>query len=538
MGHVRTVQAARLAAATLTTTGLVITAVAVLSTSPAAGQEPCPIPTEPAAFEMEYIDETRAGGEPIIVTHPDGTLLWGSHAGTTHFYGPAAPDPQTAAFLENYEGQTYQYWSDDNGATWTFSPRTPINADPTSGLPNSGFSDPEFAIDSAGNVFISEINLANIAFSKSSDSGRTWTLQNVAGITLTDRQWMEADEEDVLWFVGNTFGGGSPDAGEPVTASLDNRLYKSVDGGQTFSEGQSMGGQQSSEIVIDKNTGALYQIHEYNEDLGDQTIGMRVFANARNEAPPNVTFTDHLIADEHYDVSSIGPTPAVDADGNLYVVWDEDGNGREQGIWYSASQDGGVSWSTPVRINEGPEFAFWPWVAVGEAGNVSVAWLEHETPIESGDPEQADAGWNVMVALTQTGLGCDGSDVPGFQVTQATSEPIHTGTVCNGGTVCQAELVDRRLGDYFANTVAADGMTVVAVSDTRQGGSVALPLAVRQVSGPDLRAPGGATSPSDDSAVPAPSPDQGTGLPATGGGLAMVGFGLAALAATQRKRLK
>lgn len=41
-------------------------------------------------------------------------------------------------------------------------------------------------------------------------SGRTWTLQNVAGITMSDRQWMEADEEDVLWLAANAFGGGSP----------------------------------------------------------------------------------------------------------------------------------------------------------------------------------------------------------------------------------------------------------------------------------------------------------------------------------------
>jgi hypothetical protein len=300
-----------------------------------------------------------------------------------------------------------------------------------------------------------------------------------------------------------------------------------------------MGEQQSSEIVIDKNTGALYQIHEYNPDLGEQTIGMRVFANARNETPPDVTFTDHLIADEHYDVSSIGPTPAVDDAGNLYVVWDENGTGREQGIWYSASQDGGVTWSTPVRVNEGPEFAFWPWVAVGDAGNVSIAWLEHETPIESNDPEQAGGGWNVMVALTQTGLGCESSDVPGFQTAKASAEPVHTGTICNQGTVCQAQLVDRRLGDYFANTVAADGMTVVAVSDTRQSGSVALPLAVRQVSGTSLR--GGAdadTSPDDATAAPTPDTDAGSGLPATGGGFAVVGLGLAALAATTRRRYR
>ena len=68
-------------------------------------------------------------------------------------------------------------------------------------------------------------------------------------------------------------------------------------------------------------------------------------------------------------------------------------------------------------------------------------------------------------------------------MTTASSEPVHYGTICQGGTVCQAELVDRRLGDYFANEIDATGNTYISVSDTRQGGSVALPLVIRQVGG-------------------------------------------------------
>lgn len=88
-----------------------------------------------------------------VATHPSGRLLWGSHAGTTHFYGPAAPDEDTAAFLRNYEGQAYYYFSGDAGKTWEFIERRPHPDNPEAGLPNSGFSDPEFAIDKAGQVY-------------------------------------------------------------------------------------------------------------------------------------------------------------------------------------------------------------------------------------------------------------------------------------------------------------------------------------------------------------------------------------------------
>jgi hypothetical protein len=457
------------------------------STGITGGDDSACAAPEPLTFEASYIDQTRAGGEPLVVTHPNGNLLWGSHAGTTHFFSPAAPDPTTAAFLENYEGQTYQYYSTDGGDTWEFSPRTPIEGELDSGLPNSGFSDPDFAIDKAGNVFISEINLANIAISKSSDGGKSYTLQNLVGVSMSDRQWMEADEADVLWFVANTFGGGSPTAGEPVTGSLANRIYKSVDGGETFSRGQSLAGngQRSSEIQVDKSDGRIYQL-----DPRGSTLRMSYFPDARSQTPPNLTEVQRTIVPSFSRLSSIGPSFDIDGAGNLYVVWDDrGGSGREAGIYYSYSTDRADTWSPARKVSTGPGLAFWPWIAVGDEGGVSITWLQN-SKATGVNPETVPpgSGWDVMVAQSLTGLGCESSPVPGFTVTRATAEdePVHRGTICNGGTVCQAQLVDRRLGDYFSNAVDADGNTVIAVSDTRQGGAVALPLMIRQTGGPTL----------------------------------------------------
>src|SRR3712207_7434387 len=51
-----------------------------------------------------YVDEGRAGGEPIVFTIPsgedEGRILYGSHAGTTHFYSPDAGDENTIAFID------------------------------------------------------------------------------------------------------------------------------------------------------------------------------------------------------------------------------------------------------------------------------------------------------------------------------------------------------------------------------------------------------------------------------------------------------
>jgi hypothetical protein len=94
---------------------------------------------------------------------------------------------------------------------------------PPDNAPLTGFSDPEVAIDSAGNVFFSEINLANVAVSKSGDNSETYELQNFFGAILTDRQWMEADRENELYFVANAFGGGTGTVRAPARATTSPR---------------------------------------------------------------------------------------------------------------------------------------------------------------------------------------------------------------------------------------------------------------------------------------------------------------------------
>lgn len=55
--------------------------------------------------------------------------------------------------------------------------------------------------------------------------------------------------------------------------------------------------------------------------------------------------------------------------------------------------------------------------------------------------------------------------------------------------MCQAELIDRRLGDYFSVDVDNTGRMYAGYSDTRVPGSVSLPAFVRQQGGPSLLVP-------------------------------------------------
>ncbi|MGH7129178.1 MAG: hypothetical protein ACREIV_11470, partial [Planctomycetaceae bacterium] len=98
-----------------TAAALVAAGAVAFVTTAGAKRQSCRAPKKMSFDKPKYIDESRAGGEPTIEQHPDGTLLYGSHAGSTHFYAPAGADPTTAAFVENYTGQAYYYFSKDNG---------------------------------------------------------------------------------------------------------------------------------------------------------------------------------------------------------------------------------------------------------------------------------------------------------------------------------------------------------------------------------------------------------------------------------------
>ena len=455
-------------AAVLTASALAVAGAPLLHAPATAATAGCPAPAQLTFAPPSYVDRARAGGEPLVATYPNGRLLYSSHAGTTHFFTPTAANPGSGAFVDHYTGQTYIWTSDDNGKHWTFRPRTA----PGQGAPASGFSDPEIAIDSAGDVFFSEINLVNVAVSRSSDKGSTWSLQNFGGALLTDRQWMEADRKDELYFVGNGQPGGT--GGGVVDGHY---LSKSTDGGKTFtlSVADQVGGSGLGDIRVDKRNGTVYEAH-----YDGKKLSMAAFRKARSG---NLTATDTDVVADKVDMLAHWPAFDLDPQGNLYITWDESGHGdREAGIWYSRSTDAGHHWAAPVRVNTGDHTAIWPWLGVGDSGRVGIAWLEADRKLPNNDAETSGTyPWRVVAAATTTGLGC-----ARFSRAVATPTPVHLGTICQGGTTCQATLTDRRLGDYFSVDVDNTGRMYVGYADTQVPAAVSLPAFVRQKGGPSL----------------------------------------------------
>ena len=109
----------------------------------------------------------------------------------------------------------------------------------------------------------------------------------------------------------------------------------------------------------------------------------------------------NLVADK-VDMTSHWPDFDLDPAGNLYITWSESGQGgRAAGIWYSRSTDAGRTWAAPVKVNSGTHTAIWPWLGVGDAGRVGIAWLEADRALPDSDAETSGSyGWRIVAAAT------------------------------------------------------------------------------------------------------------------------------------------
>jgi hypothetical protein len=137
----------------------------------------------------------------------------------------------------------------------------------------------------------------------------------------------------------------------------------------------------------------------------------------------------------------------------------------------------------------------WPWSAVGSPGNVSVVWYQLDTLMDPdcdgmNGQSYPDAKTYIYEAHITNALDPTSRTV---SVTDAGGPFIHQGGLCNSGTTCAATGQDRRLGDYFANSIDGIGCVLIASGDTTTKDAItgteritSLPIFLRQNSGQSL----------------------------------------------------
>jgi hypothetical protein len=428
----------------------VVTIAAALSLAPAALG--APLGFAPA----QYVDQQLAGGEPVLLTDPvHHTIVYSSHEGTTHIYRPGLASQTTFTFLTGYRNQVNIWLSRDGGRIY-----------------NTG------------------INLANDALFSSGDGGGTWD-RGTAQCHDGDRPWLAGGRANEVFMATNTAEG-----------TLSHQIFSSTDGGSTCSTTGIPDAGTLPDGTDYTGNGKLYRdpasdrlVEPVDFMRGGKTVALGVGTWKRGDA----SFTPHKAIDT--TLYAHWAAIALDGAGGLYLVYDTDprvagttgGCGGAETpapnqIAMVHSADFGETWSAPLVLASPPGGrVLWPWIAAGDKGRVSVVWYQADQVVDLACQRAK------LSVMASTVLRAD-TGTPKVSTVDAVGRPISDNNICQSGTTCVATGEDRRLGDFFTNALDERGCVIIGTGDTTTkdpltGGerSIALPLFVRQNSGPALR---------------------------------------------------
>jgi hypothetical protein len=428
-------------------------------------------PKRPVAKPLDfgkpsYIDENRAGGEPVSIVAQDGSLIVSAHAGTTHIYKDPAALPGAGDFAVGYTNQTLNWRSTDGGKTWQYVGLAGQPVGPHSPT-STGFSDPDLTMDAGGRIYNVEIDLANVAVFSSPDDGQSWPYANPVAAS-GDRPWVTGAEEDEVFLYVN----------------LPKQLWRSTDGGLTYRLVTTSPGADGKMLVdpLEPKTGLIGPLRSggvaisHDDGLTWETHG----------APlgPSTQFFGAVAVDRAgwvYAANAGGYSGSSDTTPDGSVTFNYFNRRTEK--WAAR----------PIEIPTPKGDALWPWIVAGDDGRVAVTWYQ----THAGNPGE----FFIYVAYTMNGHGTtvrcsDGSKrfyPPQFRVANASGRPIHVGKICLSGTACNAntnfEGGDRRLGDFFTVNFDHKGNLFVVSGDTMlqnplEGPKpVANPIFIKQRSG-------------------------------------------------------
>src|SRR5438034_290271 len=264
---------------------------------------------------------------------------------------------------------------------------------PTSGVPNR--------------ALVSLTLAPGVTATHSTNRGDTFTQPNLAAAAIPgdDRQWIEGFGGQNVYLVYHDVG------------TFNIEVQRSNDGGQTYVDGFgeaidtptlfAAGGVPPTNtanthgtIRVDRGAcpsrGNLYQIfvapdsEAENLTLGPARTAYVGVSTDVKLGLPVFTFTDHKIATTPTSIAQIFPALAVDAFGFLYATWSDN-----SGIYYSFSTDIGMTWATPIRVNQAPTVGManvFPWIDADANGHVGIVWFGADRAGNSNDPTIHESG--------------------------------------------------------------------------------------------------------------------------------------------------
>ena len=131
----------------------------------------------------------------------------------------------------------------------------------------------------------------------------------------------------------------------------------------------SSGNTQGQQIAVDANGNV-------NLVWADNSLGnYAIFLSHSSDS--GATFSTPRSISKHAQSRASGPQIAVDANGNVSVVWTETSpDGSANFIYFSHSTDGGVTFTNPHNISGDAGAATSPRMAVDSSGAINIVWTD------------------------------------------------------------------------------------------------------------------------------------------------------------------
>ncbi len=285
----------------------------------------------------------------------------------------------TGSSVGSLYGANY-FQSADAGLTWGGSEQG-------AGGDNSG--DPTTAIGLNGRQYVNYISDPGGQGIAWSDDGSSWSTAIVAPNpgSLADKNHMWIDNSSTSPYEGNLYAAWTPFGGSDDAEIVINR---STDDGPTWStplnvsSAVSAGSHNQGVHIQTGPAGEVYVAWAiYDSWPSDETaIGFAKSTNggvsysAGTRIISNIRGIRTTETSKNHRVNSF-PVMAVDIsggpnNGNIYIVWSNVGTpgvntGTNISVYMIRSTNGGTSWSTPVRVNQGTftngKEAYFPWIS-------------------------------------------------------------------------------------------------------------------------------------------------------------------------------